>query len=186
MGIDVLPPAVNYSDLDFMIETQPNGKRAIRFGMASIKGVGEGPVHVIREARGPSTGSGGGPFKSLEDFCRRVDLRSVNRRALEALIKVGALENFGNRAQLLQMVDRMLGLSGSAHRAQEVGQMTLFGGMVDASETETIGALPNIGDVPLREKLAWEKDSSARMCPSIRSRRRWRSCKARSRTPAPN
>ena len=138
MGIDVLPPDVNFSDLDFTIEAQPNGKRAIRFGMASIKGVGEGPVRVIREAR-----LKGGPFKSLEDFCRRVDLRSVNRRALEALIKVGALEDFGNRAQLLQMVDRMMGLSSSAHRAQDVGQMTLFGGMVDASETETIGPLPD-------------------------------------------
>ena len=153
MGIDVLPPAVNHSDLDFTIETQPNGQRAIRFGMASIKGVGAGPVSVIREAR-----LAAGPFKSLEDFCRRVDLRSVNRRALEALIKVGALENFGNRAPLLQMVDRMMGLSSSAHHAQDVGQMTLFGGMVDASETETIGPLPNISDVPLREKLAWEKE----------------------------
>src|SRR5512136_1864444 len=153
MGIEVLRPDINHSDLDFTIESLPNGKRAIRFGMASIKGVGEGPVRVIREAR-----LNGGPFKSLEDFCRRVDLRSVNRRALEALIKVGALENFGNRAQLLQMVDRMLGLSASAHHAQDVGQMTLFGGMVDASETETIGPLPGIGDVPLREKLAWEKE----------------------------
>jgi DNA polymerase-3 subunit alpha len=153
MGIDVLPPNVNFSDLDFVIETRPNGQRAIRFGMASIKGVGEGPVRVIREAR-----LRGGRFKSLEDFCRRVDLRSVNRRALEALIKVGALEDFGNRAQLLQMLDRMMGLSSSAHHAQDVGQMTLFGGMVDAGETETIGPLPNIGDVPLREKLAWEKE----------------------------
>ncbi|HTP10352.1 MAG TPA: DNA polymerase III subunit alpha, partial [Anaerolineae bacterium] len=153
MSIDVLPPNVNYSDLAFSIEAQSDGKRAIRFGMASIKGVGEGPVRVIREAR-----LAGGPFKSLEDFCRRVDLRAVNRRALEALIKVGALECFGNRAQLLQMVDRLMGLSGSAHHAQDVGQMMLFGGMVDASETETIGALPNITDVPLREKLAWEKE----------------------------
>jgi DNA polymerase III subunit alpha len=153
MGIEVLPPAVNFSDLDFMIEPQLNGQRAVRFGMASIKGVGDGPVRVIREARLSS-----GPFKSLEDFCRRVDLRSVNRRALEALIKVGALENFGNRAQLLQMIDRLMGLSSSAHHAQDVGQMTLFGGMVDASETETIGPLPNISDVPLREKLAWEKE----------------------------
>jgi hypothetical protein len=56
------------------------------------------------------------------------------------------------------MADRMLGLSSAAHYAQDVGQMTLFGGMVDASETETIGPLPNIGDVPLREKLAWEKE----------------------------
>jgi DNA polymerase-3 subunit alpha len=153
MGIDVLPPNVNHSDLDFTIEARAGGQRAIRFGMASIKGVGEGPVRVIREAR-----LSGGSFKSLEDFCRRVDLRSVNRRALEALIKVGALEQYGNRAQLLQMVDRMLGLSGSAHRAQDVGQMTLFGGMVDASATETFGPLPGVGDVPLREKLAWEKE----------------------------
>jgi DNA polymerase-3 subunit alpha len=153
MGIDVLPPNVNFSDLAFTIEAQPNGKRAIRFGMASIKGVGEGPVRVIREAR-----LKGGLFKSLEDFCRRVDLRSVNRRALEALIRVGALEDFGNRAQLLQMTDRMMGLSSTAHHAQDVGQMTLFGGMVGASETETIGPLPGISDVPLREKLAWEKE----------------------------
>jgi DNA polymerase-3 subunit alpha len=153
MGIDVLPPNVNFSDLAFSIEARPDSKRAIRFGMASIKGVGEGPVGVIREAR-----LDGGPFKSLEEFCRRVDLRSVNRRALEALIKVGALEDYGNRAQLLQMLDRLMGLSSSAHHAQDVGQMTLFGGMVDASETETIGPLPNISDVPLREKLAWEKE----------------------------
>ena len=154
MGIEVLRPDINHSDLDFTIEALPNGKRAIRFGMASIKGVGEGPVSVIREARLTR----GGPFKSIEDFARRVDLRSVNRRALEALIKVGALESFGNRAQLLQMVDRMLGLSGSAHRAEDVGQMTLFGGMVDASATESIGALPNIEDVPQRESLSWEKE----------------------------
>ncbi len=153
LGIDVLRPDVNSSDLAFTIETLPSGQRAIRFGMASIKGVGEGPVRVIREARLTS-----GPFKTLEDFCRRVDLRAVNRRALEALIKVGALEDFGNRAQQLQMVDRMLGLSGSSHRAQDVGQMTLFGGLVSAGETETFGPLPDLPDVPLREKLAWEKE----------------------------
>jgi DNA polymerase III subunit alpha len=158
MGIEVLPPHINFSDLAFSIEALPNGKRAIRFGMASIKGVGEGPVTVIREARRPSASTGGGPFKSIEDFARRVDLRSVNRRALEALIKVGALSDFGNRAQLLQMVDRMLGLSGATHRAEDVGQLTLFGGMVDAGETETIGPLPDIEDVPQREALSWEKE----------------------------
>ncbi|HZY42118.1 MAG TPA: DNA polymerase III subunit alpha, partial [Anaerolineae bacterium] len=130
MGIDVLRPDVNRSDLDFTIEAQPDGKRAgedrraIRFGMASIKGVGEGPVHAIVNAR-----TAGGPFTSIEDFCRRVDLRIVNRRALEALIKVGAFEDFGNRAQLLQLIDRMLGMSNSSHRAEESGQMSLFGAM---------------------------------------------------------
>jgi DNA polymerase-3 subunit alpha len=152
MGIDVLRPDVNFSDLDFTIEAASDGKRAIRFGMASIKGVGEGPVSTIVGAR-----SKGGPFASIEDFCRRVDLRSVNRRALEALIKVGALEAFGNRAQLLQVIDRMLGLSSSSHRAADVGQMMLFGAAGSGS-TESIGALSKLEEATLREKLEWEKE----------------------------
>jgi DNA polymerase-3 subunit alpha len=77
-------------------------------------------------------------------FCRRVDLRIVNRRALEALMKVGAFEDFGNRAQLLQLIDRMLGMSNSSHRAEEAGQMSLFGAMDGGvtSAMDTIGALP--------------------------------------------
>ena len=94
-------------------------KPAIRFGMASIKGVGEGPVRAIVNAR-----SACGPFPGIEDFCRRVDLRIVNRRALEALIKVGAFEDFGNRAQLLQLIDRMLGMSNSSHRADCAAETT--------------------------------------------------------------
>ncbi|MBI5566787.1 MAG: DNA polymerase III subunit alpha, partial [Chloroflexi bacterium] len=160
MGIDVLRPDVNRSDLDFTIEARPDGKRAIRFGMASIKGVGEGPVQAIVNARNPSTGSGGGIFTSIEDFCRRVDLRIVNRRALEALMKVGAFEDFGNRAQLLQLIDRMLGMSNSSHRAEEAGQMSLFGAMDGGSTSvmDTIGALPKLEEVSLKEKLVWEKE----------------------------
>ena len=115
MGIDVLPPDVNYSGLDFEIQNLPEDTpstanrdqqiayhfpvpegSAIRFGMAAVKNVGEGPVEVIQSAR-----EEGGPFTSLEDFCDRVDLRQVNKRALECLIKVGALDRFGKRSQLL-------------------------------------------------------------------------------------
>ncbi len=152
MGIDVLRPDVNHSDLDFTIETSADGKRSIRFGMASIKSVGEGPVTAIREAR-----LAGGAFKSLEDFARRVDLRVVNRRALEALIKVGALEDFGNRAQLLQILDRLMGLSSGAHRAKDVGQISLFGAQMDEGDS-AIGKLPKLEEAPLREKLTWEKE----------------------------
>jgi DNA polymerase-3 subunit alpha len=152
MGIDVLQPDVNHSDLDFTIETSSDGKRSIRFGMASIKNVGEGPVTVIREAR-----LAGGAFKSLEDFARRTDLRAVNRRALEALIKVGALEDFGNRAQLLEILDRLMGLSSGAHRAKDVGQISLFGAMIDEADG-ALGKLPKLEEAPLREKLAWEKE----------------------------
>lgn len=154
LGIDVRRPDVNCSDLDFTIETAANHRPAIRFGMASIKGVGEAPVRAIVDAR-----RAGGPFKSLEDFCRRVDLRVVNRRALEALIKVGAFEDFGYRTQLLDMLDRMLGLSNSAHRAADAGQLSLFGALAAADAApDTLGALPKVADATLREKLAWEKE----------------------------
>ncbi|MER3457376.1 MAG: hypothetical protein C4309_00755, partial [Chloroflexota bacterium] len=76
-----------------------------RFGLGAIKNVGEGPVQTILAARAEA-----GPFRDLEDFCRRVDLRQVNRRALESLIKVGALRPFGHRAQLLAALDRLLHL----------------------------------------------------------------------------
>ncbi len=154
LGIDVLRPDINRSDLDFTVELQADRRRAIRFGMASVKGVGEAPVRAIVEARRAD-----GPFKSLEDFCRRVDLRVVNRRALEALIKVGAFEDFGYRTQLLEMIDRMLGLSNSAHRAADAGQMSLFG-MLTHNEAgmDTLGALPKVAEATLREKLAWEKE----------------------------
>ncbi len=102
----------------------------------------------------------GGRFTGIEDFCRRVDLRIVNRRALEALMKVGAFEDFGNRAQLLQLIDRMLGMSNSSHRAEEAGQLSLFGalGSGAAAVLDTIGALPQLEEVSLKEKLAWEKE----------------------------
>ena len=86
MGIAVLPPDVNASMLDFTIEPQPDGSRAIRFGLGAVKNVGVGPLmHIIeqREAEGP--------FRNLDDFCHRVDLRIVQKRALDSLIRVGAL-----------------------------------------------------------------------------------------------
>ena len=177
MGIDVLPPDVTRSQIDFTIE-RSGDHDAIRFGLAAIKNVGEGPVRAIIEARDPSSfdfaqdasfdpspslragsrsgGSGGGRFFNLDDFCRRVDLRQVNRRALEALIKVGAFEAFGNRAQLLASIDKMLGNSSAAHRAQDVGQMSLFGDT--GAGVSTMGTLPEIEEAPLRERLEWEKE----------------------------
>lgn len=151
MGIEVLPPDVNASQLEFTIEGE-----AIRFGLGAIKNVGEGPVQTILAARAK-----GGPFRDLGDFCRRVDLRQVNRRALESLIKVGALRPFGHRAQLLAALDRLLHLSASAHRAREIGQMSLFDGEQgdDPSLASALLAeLPAQDEVPRREILAWEKE----------------------------
>lgn len=156
LGIEVLPPDVNSSGLGFTIETQSDGSPAIRFGMGAIKNVGEGPVEEILKGR-----EVGGPFQDLDDFCRRADLRQVNRRALESLIKVGTMRSFGNRSQLLPIADRVIGLSASVHRAKDVGQMSMFGEAtgvrLEAQDTllRPGGAVP---EVPQKEILAWEKE----------------------------
>lgn len=174
MGIQVLPPDVNYSGLDFDIQEVPEessqsklakdpGLRfdfpvaegaAIRFGMAAVKNVGEGPVLAILKAR-----EEGGPFASLEEFCDRVDLRQVNKRSLECLIKVGALDRFGRRRQLLEVLDQMMARSGGAHSARESGQISMFDLMGDAGKTNEIPIiLPKIEESGSRERLLWEKE----------------------------
>jgi len=156
MGIEVLPPDINTSGLDFTIEEQADDKSAIRFGLGAVKNVGEGPVGTILAAR-----QAGGPFHDLEDFCRRVDLRQVNRRALESLIKVGALRPFSTRSQLLSTMDRIIGLSASLHHAQDVGQISLFGeatGVRLAAEDTLLPPLSSANEVPHKNILAWEKE----------------------------
>ncbi|MEE9616453.1 MAG: DNA polymerase III subunit alpha [Anaerolineae bacterium] len=156
LGIEVLPPDVNCSGLDFTIKEQADGHPAIRFGLGAVKNVGEGPVETIMAAR-----HAGGPFRDLDDFCRRVDLRQVNRRALESLIKVGALRPFSTRSQLLPISERIIGLSASLHRARDVGQMSLFGkatGVHLAAEETLLPPLSKTQEVPQKEILAWEKD----------------------------
>jgi len=161
MKIEVLPPDINCSDLDFTIEEQTNGAAspkapAIRFGMGAIKNVGEGPIQTILAAR-----QEGGPFRDLDDFCRRVDLRQVNRRALESLIRVGALHPFGARSQLLPIVERIIGLSANLHRAWDAGQMSLFGeatGVHLAAKESLLLSLSKASEVPQKEILTWEKE----------------------------
>jgi DNA-directed DNA polymerase III PolC len=153
-GIPILPPDVNYSQLDFDIEVQPDGTRGIRFGLAGIKNAGEGAVKHIIDARNE-----GGPFTSLEDFCRRVDLRQVGKRALESLIKVGAMREFGKRAQLanLNVIERMTQFSTDVHRAKEVGQISMFGESTGVTD-DMLTNLPPADEVSRREILNWERD----------------------------
>ncbi len=174
MGIQVLPPDVNYSGLDFEIQEMPQDEgleaatrdpnlgyefpvppgSAIRFGMAAVKNVGEGPVKVILEAR-----EEGGPFTSLDDFCDRVDLRKVNKRALECLIKVGALDRFGKRSQLLAVLDQLMARSAATHSARESGQLSMFDLMGDAGQPQTAPIrLPEMEETKGRERLQWEKE----------------------------
>lgn len=150
MGISVEPPNVNISGWDFTIEDCPEGGSSIRFGLGAVKNVGQGPIDSIIEARNS------GPFKDINDFARRVDLRSVGKRALESLIKVGALDSFGLRSALLAALDRIVSTSTSHFRAAESGQMSLFGAHTGVIE-EII--LPKVaGEINKRESLQWERE----------------------------
>jgi len=153
LRIPILPPDVNFSLLDFDIQPDPEtGRRGIRFGLAAIKNAGESALsHIVEAVKND------GSFESLVDFCQRVDLRQVGKRAIESLIRVGAMRNFGTRAQLLDAIDRMVGFSASYHKDQEVGQISLFGeetGLVD----DSLNHLPNVTEYTDREMLRWEKE----------------------------
>jgi DNA polymerase-3 subunit alpha len=153
LGIEVLPPSVSYSGLDFTIEDEPDGVKgpAIRYGLGAIKNVGEGPVETILAARSPA-----GPFSDVDDFCHRVDLSKVNRRALESLIKAGAMAPFGSRTQLLAVIDRMMSISQQSRGAIE--QFTMFDMPAFASTARLAGDLPQVPEVSRKEILAWEKE----------------------------
>lgn len=154
MGIQVLPPDLNKSDIYFTIEDTDAGP-AIRFGLGAVKNVGEGAIEVVLQARTKD-----GQFADIDDFCHRVDLRQVNRRALESLIKVGALWPFGQRAQLLAITDRLMGLSSQVHQAAAVGQMSMFalGGFDAPAAGSILYPLPDVEEFSRREMLNWEKE----------------------------
>ncbi len=156
MGIAVLPPTVNDSQLDFSIQQMPDGSRAIRFGLGAVKNVGVGPLEHVLEQRAKV-----GHFTDLGDFCRRVDTRILNKRPMESLIKVGALDEFGERYVLLAALDHIISFSADHHKAKDVGQMSLFGeatGVEFGAEESILGSLHDVEPVSQREMLNWEKE----------------------------
>jgi DNA polymerase-3 subunit alpha len=156
MGIEVLPPDINHSFIEFVIEDRQGDPPAIRFGLSAIKNVGEGPLEAIVAAR-----EEGGEFTDIDDFCSRVDLRQVGRRPLECLIKVGALPaHFAARPVLLAIIDRMINLSSSTHKAADVGQLSMFSlGDFEAPRTGSIlYPPPEVKAVSQKEILGWEKE----------------------------
>jgi DNA polymerase-3 subunit alpha len=125
MGITVLPPDVNSSDLDFT----PVGE-AIRFGLRAIKNVGENTVKGILEARAVL-----GRFTSIYQFCDHVDPRLLNKRVLESLIKSGAMDSLGaRRSQMFAVIDRAMEKAQRRQREKLSGQHGLFGGASAAPE----------------------------------------------------
>ncbi|MEW6084633.1 MAG: DNA polymerase III subunit alpha [Chloroflexota bacterium] len=149
MGVPVLPIDINASGWDFQIE-DVEGKPSIRFGLGAVKNVGQAAVEVILTERDRN-----GKFKDLNEFARRADLRAVGKRALECLIKVGAMDAFGNRAALLASLDRIVAISSAHFRAADAGQMSLFGTTTGVVEEIT---LPQVNNVDKREMLNWERE----------------------------
>jgi DNA polymerase-3 subunit alpha len=153
-GIEVLPPDINGSGVFFTPSRQPGpgDAGAIRFGLAAIKGVGQVAVENILAARA------GGPFGSLSELCERVDSRTVNRKVLEALIKSGACDCFGEtRATMFARIDRVLMRAAGIIQDRQRGQNTLFGMLEERAEPsgEPEKQLP---EWPQHELLAQEKE----------------------------
>lgn len=154
MGIQVEPPNINRSDIDFT----PVGD-SILFGLSAVRNVGQGAIAHLLEARNE-----GGSFQSLADLCDRVDSRTVNRRALEALIQCGAMDCINpNRRQLMHDLDLVLEWAQSRAKDREVGQGNLFdmlGGMAGGTTAtfETAPSASPVEDYPSQEKLKLEKD----------------------------
>ena len=150
MKIEVLPPDVNESHMYFA--PSPNGK-AIRFGLAAIKNVGEAAVEAILKARNE-----GGRFKTLSELCERVDGRSLTRKTIEALVKTGACDGFGQtRATLFAQIERTLARAASILSDKQKGQSSLFGALEDKTPAMP-EAISNLPEWPQHELLAHEKE----------------------------
>ncbi len=151
MGIEVLPPDVNESFHEFGVVP---GKNQIRFGLDAIKNVGHGAVEEILKAREKV----GGKFGSIEQFCKHVDAHVANRKALESLIKSGALDSLGDRNLLLNNIDNILSLSGRFHKESISGQVDLFGSSSEGSMS--LKMQWNKAEVEYSQsvQLSWERD----------------------------
>jgi len=167
LGIEVRPPDVQASAALFTVEDDADGTSAIRFGLAAIKNVGEGAIEAIVAAReGRSeTSDAAGRFTTLDDLCRRVDLRTVNKRVMESLIKAGAMLSLGSPGGLLARLDHALDTGARHQRDVAAGQGTLFDLFSMPAEPGPIGPAPETGssdlmedEVPRRERLRWEKE----------------------------
>jgi DNA polymerase-3 subunit alpha len=177
MGIEILPPDVNRSDVEFsVIVEQPvsappkKGARSaapaapaepvrrLSFGLGAVRGVGEAAMQAIVNERNQN-----GPYTSLFDLCERVDPKVLTKGVLEILIKAGCLDSLGaNRAQLMAVVDRAVAGAAARHRDKQRGQKSLFDFGGAATETTSkeadSAAMPQVEDWTHSQKLAFEKE----------------------------
>lgn len=149
LQLDIVPPHVNHSQFRFEVDAQ----NRVVYGLGAVKGVGENAIDSILAARAEA-----GPFKDLFDFCRRIDLRKVNKRVMEALIKAGALDGLGlHRASLMASIERVVSAVEQEAENAEQGQGDLFADSPEQSQVSI--ELPNVPPWPQQEQLWGERDS---------------------------
>ncbi len=151
MGLEVLPPSVNESFEEFAVNVGPDGRERIRFGLSAIKNLGKhAAAEIVAERKR------GGPYRSLSDFIERVGgHRDLNKKSVESLAKVGALDVFAERNQILHGVDRILQHAKHVRETKENHQTSLFGALpLETSELR----LPHAAPASKRERLQWEKE----------------------------
>ncbi len=150
MGIPVLPPDINHSDDPFTVDGN-----AIRFGLGAVKNVGRGLIRSVVAKRNED-----GQFKSLEDFLRRMGDGELNKRAVENLIKCGAMDCLGNRrSELLAVYDTMMDSVSATRKKNIDGQMGLFE-MLEESDKATAIPIPSLPEINRSELMAMEKETT--------------------------
>ncbi len=151
-GLSVLPPDVNHSISGFNVP--PDQRKQIRFGLAAVKGVGEGAVEAILEAREAA----GGAFTSFMDCLERLDYRRVNKKVLENLIKCGAFDWTEHpRRAMFESLAAAMSAAQSTASERSAGQMSLFGAMKGPPRPSF--KLPEVGEWPTGPKLSYEREA---------------------------
>jgi DNA polymerase-3 subunit alpha len=161
IGIPVVPPSVNVSDATFTPVKTAEGAEAIGFGMGAIKNVGHNAIVSIIEARDALVAEGRSGFTTLWEFCEKVDLRLLNKRVLESLIKAGAMDCFGKRSQVMAALDSAMERAQKSQKDKAAGQHGLFG-IFDSDVLPASGpsadALPAAPDWDEHTRLQNEKE----------------------------
>lgn len=147
-GIKLLPPSVNKSDAFFTIKEEG----VIRFGIGGMKGVGLNAIQSLVEERKKN-----GEFKSLDDLCFRIDHKTVSKGVIEALIKVGAMDEFGTRAGLLEIFEEVYTRSQKMKATRSYGSVDMFGTGIIENEKLLTTKVPKVPEVDDSQKIEWEK-----------------------------
>jgi len=152
MGIEVLPPDVNKSFVNFGVINE-NGKDEIRFGLSAVKNVGHNISETIVEERKAK-----GKFSGIEDFVMRIESKDLNKKSMESLAKAGAFDSLEERNRILANLERILTFAKERQKAKNGGQFSLFGTMENSSANINQLQLTDVPAAEKTEKMAWEKE----------------------------